>query len=58
LKGFSIDTARIILPPEADGTNFVGEITLPNPSIVAFELASHPIKYHALLALTNHGRET
>jgi hypothetical protein len=40
LKGFSIESARVVLPPEDDGTNFMGNLTLPNASIVTFELVS------------------
>ena len=38
LKGFAINSARVVLPPEEDGTNFIGNITLPNASDVTFEM--------------------
>lgn len=38
LSGFSIDSARVLLPKEADGTNLVGEATLPNHSVFTFAL--------------------
>jgi hypothetical protein len=38
LKGFAITDAAIVFPPDSDGTNLKGNVTLPNPSIVTFEL--------------------
>ncbi|GMF77380.1 unnamed protein product [Aspergillus oryzae] len=38
LKGFSIDNAGVVLPPEADGSNLLGQATLPNYSVVTFAL--------------------
>lgn len=38
LSGFSIDSARVLIPKEADGTNLVGEATLPNHSVFTFAL--------------------
>ena len=40
LNGFSIDAARLALPPEDDGSNLVGKATLPNYSVVTFALVS------------------
>ncbi|OCK79487.1 hypothetical protein K432DRAFT_354827 [Lepidopterella palustris CBS 459.81] len=40
LKGFSIDNARAVLPPDSDGTNLVGNITLPNASLVTLALGN------------------
>jgi len=40
LNGFSIDSARLIIPPLAEGTNILGNATLPNPSIVNFNLGN------------------
>ncbi|OOQ89561.1 hypothetical protein PEBR_07759 [Penicillium brasilianum] len=40
LSGFSIDSARVLLPKEADGTNLVGEATLPNHSVFTFALGN------------------
>jgi hypothetical protein len=41
LSGFSIDSARVLLPKEADGTNLVGEATLPNHSVFTFALVRY-----------------
>ncbi|KAJ6077345.1 uncharacterized protein N7446_000281 [Penicillium canescens] len=38
LSGFSIDSARLIIPKEADGTNLVGVVILPNYSVFTFAL--------------------
>lgn len=38
LSGFSIDSAQVIIPKEADGTNLKGEATLPNHSVFTFAL--------------------
>ncbi|KAI9036444.1 DUF3712 domain-containing protein [Aspergillus affinis] len=40
LSGFSIDSARLLLPAEADGTNLRGEAVLPNHSVVTFALGN------------------
>lgn len=40
LKGFSIDSASVALPPEDDGSNLLGQATLPNYSVVTFALVS------------------
>ncbi|KAE8381650.1 hypothetical protein BDV26DRAFT_278645 [Aspergillus bertholletiae] len=40
LSGFSIDSARLILPAEGDGTNLRGTATLPNHSVVTFALGN------------------
>ncbi|KAF7627403.1 hypothetical protein AFLA_002784 [Aspergillus flavus NRRL3357] len=40
LKGFSIDNAGVVLPPEADGSNLLGQATLPNYSVVTFALGN------------------
>ncbi|KNG89247.1 hypothetical protein ANOM_002163 [Aspergillus nomiae NRRL 13137] len=40
LNGFSIDAARLALPPEDDGSNLVGKATLPNYSVVTFALGN------------------
>lgn len=36
-KGFSLDSFQLVVPAQADGTNLVGNLTLPNPSAVAIE---------------------
>jgi len=40
LTGYSIESAEVVLPPEADGTNLKGTIVIPNYSIVTFELGN------------------
>ncbi|OBT43684.1 hypothetical protein VE00_05562 [Pseudogymnoascus sp. WSF 3629] len=40
LKGFGIASARAVLPAEADGTNLIAELTIPNASLVSFELGN------------------
>ncbi|KAJ5355537.1 uncharacterized protein N7496_012749 [Penicillium cataractarum] len=40
LSGFSIDSARVLIPKEADGTNLVGEANLPNHSVFTFALGN------------------
>lgn len=35
LQGFSLDNLKILPTPEPDGTNVVGNLTLPNPSTIA-----------------------
>lgn len=37
LKGFTVDSFQLVLPAQADGTNLVGNLTLPNPSAVTIE---------------------
>ncbi|CRG86116.1 hypothetical protein PISL3812_03119 [Talaromyces islandicus] len=39
-KGFSIDGARLQLPPEADGTNLLANATLPNQSVLTLEIGN------------------
>lgn len=38
LSGFAIDSARLLLPKEEDGTNIVGSANLPNHSVFTFAL--------------------
>lgn len=40
LNGFNIESARLVLPPLEDGSNFIGNITLPNASDVSFEMGN------------------
>ncbi|OCL13904.1 hypothetical protein AOQ84DRAFT_371763 [Glonium stellatum] len=40
LNRFVINSARVLLPPEEDGTNLEGSFTIPNASIVTFELGN------------------
>ncbi|KAH8668539.1 hypothetical protein BX600DRAFT_435070 [Xylariales sp. PMI_506] len=40
LKGVSLDTAQLVLPPRADGTNLIGSFTFQNPSILTMGLGN------------------
>ncbi|KFY47496.1 hypothetical protein V495_01934 [Pseudogymnoascus sp. VKM F-4514 (FW-929)] len=40
LKGFGIESARAVLPPQADGTNLIADLQIPNASLVSFELGN------------------
>ncbi|KAF9891854.1 hypothetical protein FE257_003339 [Aspergillus nanangensis] len=40
LRGFSIPSARLLIPAEDDGTNLRGQAILPNHSIVTFALGN------------------
>ncbi|KAJ5542745.1 hypothetical protein N7461_008748 [Penicillium sp. DV-2018c] len=40
LRGFSIESARLLLPKEADGTNLRGKAVLPNHSVFTFALGN------------------
>jgi len=40
LTGYSIESAEVVLPPEADGTNLKGTVIIPNDTIVTFELGN------------------
>lgn len=37
LKGFSLASSKLVLPAEPDGTNLVGNLTLPNPGAVSIQ---------------------
>jgi hypothetical protein len=39
-KGFTIDSARLQLPAEADGSNLFANATLPNQSVLTLEIVS------------------
>lgn len=39
-EGFGISDSALQLPPEADGTNLVGNATLPNPSVLTIEIGT------------------
>ncbi|KAJ5557969.1 hypothetical protein N7535_009462 [Penicillium sp. DV-2018c] len=39
-EGFSIADATIVLPAEDDGSNLIGNITLPNPTVLTFEVGT------------------
>jgi len=38
LVGFEFTSVAIVFPPDADGTNLVGNVTLPNPTVISLEL--------------------
>jgi hypothetical protein len=38
LTGFSVTNASLVIPADPDGTNFVANLTYPNPSPLAFAL--------------------
>ncbi|KAJ5109721.1 hypothetical protein N7532_002366 [Penicillium argentinense] len=38
--GFSISDATLILPPEEDGTNLIGNATLPNPTVLHLQVGT------------------
>jgi hypothetical protein len=40
LQGFNVTTFQIKLVPESDGTNLVGQIFIPNPSVMTLELVN------------------
>ncbi|KFY28060.1 hypothetical protein V493_03118 [Pseudogymnoascus sp. VKM F-4281 (FW-2241)] len=40
LTGFAIPAARLVLPPEADGTNLLANLSLPNASILRLNLGN------------------
>lgn len=46
LDGFKINSATLLLSPEADGTTLLANVTIPNHSIVEFELVSSPLQTH------------
>lgn len=37
---FSISNSTILLPASSDGTNFIGNATLPNPSVLTIEIGT------------------
>lgn len=37
-KGFSISDTTILLPPRPDGTNLIGNVSLPNPSVLTIQI--------------------
>lgn len=40
MAGFSIPDAHLVLPPEADGTNLLANLSLPNASVLKMDLVS------------------
>ncbi|KAK1145242.1 hypothetical protein N8T08_004395 [Aspergillus melleus] len=49
LSGFGINSARLLLPAEEDGTNLQGEAVLPNHSVVTFALSQDLLLGEALI---------
>ena len=39
-NGFSISDATLLLPAESDGTNLIGNTTLPNPSVLHLQVGT------------------
>ncbi|KAJ5920988.1 hypothetical protein N7466_009314 [Penicillium verhagenii] len=39
-SGFGISDATLVLPAESDGTNLIGNATLPNPSVISLEVGT------------------
>ncbi|CAI7596966.1 unnamed protein product [Penicillium glandicola] len=39
-EGFSISDSTLVLPAEDDGSNLVANITLPNPTVLSFEVGT------------------
>ncbi|KAJ5718642.1 hypothetical protein N7488_004288 [Penicillium malachiteum] len=39
-NGFSISNATVVLPAESDGTNLIGNTTLPNPTVMTLEVGT------------------
>lgn len=37
-RGFSVNSAKLLIPEAEDGSNLVGEATLPNHSVFTLEL--------------------
>lgn len=44
LRGFAIDSARLVVPKEEDGTNLRGTAILPNHSVFTFALVYSSIR--------------
>lgn len=42
LAGFEFTNVAVVFPPDPDGTNLVGNITLPNPTVISLELVRSP----------------
>ena len=40
LSGFNVTSFSIKLPPEADGTNMLGQISIPNPSVITISMGN------------------
>lgn len=40
LQGFALDSVQMLSTPESDGTNLVGNLTLPNPSTITINFGN------------------
>lgn len=40
-RGFSVNSAKLLIPEAEDGSNLVGEATLPNHSVFTLELVRY-----------------
>jgi len=40
LSGLNITSTKILLDPESDGTNMLGNVTIPNPSVMAVNMGN------------------
>lgn len=43
LKGFNITEFSIKLTPEPDGTNMVGTVYIPNPTVMTISMVQYPL---------------
>ncbi|KAJ5630161.1 hypothetical protein N7528_003818 [Penicillium herquei] len=55
LKGFSIDSAQVVIPKEADGTNIIATATLPNRSVFTFALGNVTLNLWSYDVLVGQG---
>ena len=39
-SGFNVSSIKAIIPPDADGTNMVGEVYFPNPSVLTLHMGN------------------
>lgn len=49
LSGFSIESAKVLIPKAADGSNLQGEAILPNHSVFTFALVRSTLEFHSFL---------
>jgi hypothetical protein len=42
MKGFNVTQAKLLWKPEADGTNLIGQVYIPNPSPMTIEMVRLP----------------
>ncbi|KAJ5718951.1 hypothetical protein N7493_007406 [Penicillium malachiteum] len=55
LNGFSIDSAQVVIPKEADGTNIIATATLPNRSVFTFALGNVTLNLWSYDVLVGQG---